>query len=77
MENKTIFHLHTKSRTLTTTDWAKVQACIVSGVVPFQVAHKDGYLRNVYRALTYIETTKVVNGKETEPAFFYSATATR
>lgn len=51
------YHLNTKNRTLSTTDKTMVQNCINTGLVPFLVNHKDGYLRLVHRKLTTIERT--------------------
>jgi hypothetical protein len=68
---KTIYRLHTKTRTLDTIDFSIVQSAIVSGAVPFMNICKDGYIRKVYRALTCIEVLK----ENAEPEIFYRTLA--
>lgn len=66
--------LHTKNWSLETTDLNKVNACIASGVVPRLYLRNDGYLRQGYCALTYIEIMTEDGKKASEPVVFYRAT---
>lgn len=66
--------LHTKNWSLETTDLNKVNACIASGVVPRLYLRNDGYLRQGYCALTYIEIMSVTGEKASEPVVFYRTT---